>query len=68
MWLVVVLDDYYPSVIHYDNEKEAMESFEKNKSRGYATHIVKVLETYINKEDGRANEDSCLDVIWGGLR
>jgi hypothetical protein len=69
MWLVVVVENYYPSVLHYDSEEEARESFERNKSEGYVTHIAKVSETYINPDeaDGRASKDNCWDVEWYGV-
>lgn len=62
MWIVVVVDQYYPSVMHYSDEEQAKESFNKNKSKGNVTHIAKVERYHVNDWDSN-NWDVIFDRV-----
>ena len=66
MWIVVVVDHYYPSVFHFDNEDEAKESYEKERHMGFAVHLAKVEQSKFDKEvyDFDENKPETLDVEW----
>lgn len=50
MWIVVVVESYYPSVLHFKDRIEAIESYEKNKEQGYVTHLAKVETSHFEEE------------------
>ncbi|MBX0320268.1 hypothetical protein [Shouchella clausii] len=73
MWIVVVVDQYYPSVFHFDNEEEAKTSYLKKRSMGYAVHLAKVTHTkldideferMINFDELDGTHVESLDVNW----
>lgn len=69
MWIVVVVEHYYPSVFHFDNKDEALTCYKKNKDSGrmgHAVHLAKVEESNYCKEiyEFDENKIEALDVEW----
>lgn len=66
MWIVVVVDNYYPSVFHFDNEEEARKSYEKERFMGHAVHLAEVKESKFDKEVYEFDESKpeTIDVEW----
>lgn len=50
MWIVVVVDSYYPSVFHFDDEVEAKKAYEKYKNHRIVTHFAKVEDYCFDEE------------------
>lgn len=50
MWIVVVVEEHYPSVFHFDNEVEAKKAYEKYKDDRAIVHIAEVKDTSFNEE------------------
>ena len=79
MWIVVVVDAFYPSVLHFNNKEEAVESYEKNKEQGYVTHLAETIMSHYEEESlpSRVGESKSighfqknveeLDVEWHGV-
>lgn len=50
MWVVVVVEEYYPSVLHFDDEVEAKKAYEKYKGNQSIVHIAEVKDTAFYEE------------------
>lgn len=50
MWIVVIVEPYYPTVKHYDNEEDARKQYERYKGSGFVTHLAEVKEKEVNHE------------------
>lgn len=50
MWIVVVIETYYPSVLHFENEDLAKEAYEKHKNKKAVVHMAEVKSTTFNEE------------------
>lgn len=70
MWIVVVLEHYYPSVFHFSNEKEAKECYERNKTCGFGAHLAWVQASHLDKTvyEFDENKIDTLDVEWYASR
>jgi len=66
MWIVVVVEPYYPSVFHFENEDEALKCFNKNKDNGKVTHLAEVKKCQFNHDLYEFDEKNMesLDVEW----
>jgi len=68
MWIVVVVDNYYPSVFHFKDEEEARKSYEKERYMGHVVHLAEVKESKSNQDNIHnefdENNIETLDVEW----
>lgn len=66
MWIVVVVEPYYPSIFHFNNEAEARVCYEKNKNDGKVTHLAVPIKSNYNEElyEFDVNDPETLDVEW----
>lgn len=52
MYIVVVVESYYPSVFHFTSKEEAVECYEKNKEEfGHVVHLAKVETSHFNEDN-----------------
>lgn len=68
-WIVVIVDPYYPSVYHFDNEDEAKEAYETHAGSDFVTHLAEVKEQTISPDGMDLYEKNnrnikALDVQW----
>lgn len=65
LWIVVVVDHYYPSVLHFTDENEARKEYERYNESETAVHLAKVEDaTYMTKEgDFSENIEPVHDVL-----
>lgn len=70
MWIVVVVDNFYPSVYHFDNKEDAIRSYNKERSMGHIIHLAEVKDSKVNEDnfsidfDYGRNDIEALDVEW----
>lgn len=68
MWIVVVVDEHYPSVFHFKNEEDARESYEKERGMGFIVHLAEVKDSKIDHNNTSYNFDEdnieSYDVEW----
>lgn len=64
MWIVVIVDEFYPSVYHFKEQEEAKHFYGKvnNMKRGHVVHLAKVKESCVDKEE--LDERQKMDVEW----
>jgi uncharacterized protein (DUF2249 family) len=51
MWIVVIVNQHYPSVLHFHNEQEAKEQYNLYKENGFVVHLAKVHDYQFNEDD-----------------
>lgn len=59
MWIVVVLDYYYPSVFHFEEELAALDLYNEYKEYGFLVHLARIESSTlnINKQKNSEKED-----------
>lgn len=50
MYIVVIVDSYYPSVLHFNERIDAIEFYERNKKEGYVVHLAEVEVSHFDEE------------------
>jgi hypothetical protein len=66
MWIVVVVEHYYPSVFHFDNKEEAFACYQRQVRYGHAVHLAKTVYSKYDKDIYEFDESNIesLDVEW----
>lgn len=57
MYIVVVVNQHYPSVLHFKDRSEAIEKYEEYKEQGYVIHLAQVETSHFNTEDFQFQND-----------
>lgn len=61
MYIVVVVNQHYPSVLHFKDRLEAIEKYEEYKERGYVVHLAQVETSHFNTDDYQFEYDKLRD-------
>lgn len=70
MWIVVILDTFYPSIYHFDDEAQATSFYHRMKDNGYghAVHLSEVKTVTVTDEEKERKFDEgnveALNVEW----